>query len=209
MTHQAARPEPASPEWQWPIDPVAYDRSPNLSAREQEELALLAERFQARRTSWPKRTYVGLQRLLRPLQDVLTLVDCNISSRRGVLHLLLQEMHQRQQSFWGWTQEAWLDLLGSDATAFERRCHQGTDRRPGVMAVAYLLCGFADLLALGPFCQPAFAKRIFGPAAVEAALTRITQTLHHLQRCSEVLILIMQLPCLLSSLSARGDSHNA
>ncbi len=180
MKRQAAHPEPASSGWVWSMNPAVYDRSSLLSEREREELTLLTQRFQRGKTSWPKRTYVGLQRLLRPLQDVLTLMDCNITSRRTTLHLLLQEMQQRQQSFWGWDPQAWLDILGSNTTAFEHRFHRGKSCRPGLLAVAYLLCGFADLLALGSFYQPAFARRVFGEAVVDAAIARVRQTLQRL-----------------------------
>ena len=180
MTQQPVRLPSSSSGWQWPIDPTAYDRSPDLSEREQEELTLLVQRFQRGKSSWPKRTYRGLQRLLSPLQDVLTLIDCPLTSRRGVLHLVLQEMQQRQHSFWGWTPQAWLDLLECDATAFAKHSSRNKSSRPGLLAIAYLLGDFADLLAIGPFDQPAFAKRVFGREAIDAALAQISQALHRL-----------------------------
>jgi hypothetical protein len=163
MRQQAFHPAKDGGEWRWPLDIAMYDRRPHLLSREREELTLLVHRFQARRTCWPKRTYKELHRLLHPLNDVLNLIGCHISSRRGALRLLLAEMHRRQRSFWGWTKEEWLETLCPDAAAFEVRYHRGAHCRPGMMAVAYLLCGFSDILALGQFYQPAFARKVFGP----------------------------------------------
>ena len=178
MRQLAARKAADSPVWCWPLDLSTYDRTPLLSQREQVELDVYMHRLQAKKSSWPQRIYEGLHRLLHPLSDVLNLIGDCPTSRRGAMNVLLREMHRRKRAFWAWTQDEWLETLGPDAHSFEQH-FQGKSCRHGVMAVAYLLCDFSGLLALGQFSQPAFARKVFGREAVDAALER---TRHELLR---------------------------
>ena len=45
----------------------------------------------------------ALERLVRPLNDVLDYTGIGTNKRKYVLLFFLREMAERKQSFWGWT----------------------------------------------------------------------------------------------------------
>jgi hypothetical protein len=94
-----------------------------------------------------------------------------------------------------------LFLLLVAAWVAERRGHP---RWAGVLlGIAALLKVWPAFMLLGALVLRRWRVLFAG------VVTFIAGTVISLRRSSEVLTLIMQLPCLLSSLSARGDSHNA
>src|SRR6266852_5617512 len=91
----------AAQSWSWPIDLSRYDRSPGLRLHEVTQLHQLIERFGRSATIRPQGGQDALARLLRPLNDTLDYTGAAGWARRGVITLLLRQMHERQMTFWG------------------------------------------------------------------------------------------------------------
>jgi hypothetical protein len=132
--------------WRWPVDLTLYDRSPLLTSPEGAELKALAE---SRTLPKIPRFYnhAGLQRLFRPLRDVLDVTQADTQSRHGVLAVVTEEMLNRGNSYWSWGEDEWQEILGVGGQAFRKRYHTHNSARYHLMAVAYLLCGLAALPA--------------------------------------------------------------
>jgi hypothetical protein len=85
-----------------------------------------------------------------------------------------------QQAVWAWSPVSWIDaVLTASQQAFQRAypgCIDGAVR-PYLVAMAYLLDGFAAFELLGPFNRLALAPRVFGPAHVQQAVDPILTTL--------------------------------
>jgi hypothetical protein len=155
------------------VDPGRYDRSPKLRKNEIAELAYLAAR-QRPYGHFPAHTKEALLRLTDPLDDVMNAINPPPQSRAGALTVMLIEMHKRQQAFWGWTSNEWLDILHPTAIAFHN-CYRHTNGHARQMLAAgmYLLRVFDDFRKLGIVDRTALACRIFGRQRVESSIKRI------------------------------------
>lgn len=72
----------------------------------------------------PYQTTVALQRLFRPIHDVLDWIGAppgHRGSRQNVLSVITQEMYQRNTPFWSWSQDTWRAILCPSYTAFQQR----------------------------------------------------------------------------------------
>ena len=158
---EAAATHPAR-RWRSPLDVATYDRRATLSAQERRALALLDRH----RYRWPAELAAALERLTRPIDDVLAFIAPQAvwwgrSPTRGAL---LVAMRDRQEAFWGWDREQWISLLRGTHSNF----------RQLVAAVAYLLCGQCDLHhEFRGFKTGLFARRVFGAEPVDASLARL------------------------------------
>lgn len=173
-----------APGWAWPIDVARYDRSAELGAAEREHMGRLVARFAAGGRGWHKEARPALARLLRPLHDVLdhlgatTAEKRNYTMRTTVVCLLIRAMHRHDRSFWAFSPEDWHEMLGGDYYAYVRRHGVTANARQQLVAVAYLLCGFGGLHALGRLAHHALAEKVFGADAVNAAVAEVTGDLH-------------------------------
>ena len=71
------------------------------------------------------------------------------------------------QSFWGWDDAAWRRICGPDHRTFAAGSPTwAANSRPYVLALAYLLGDFTDLVLRGGFGRVGVAQKIFGPEAV-------------------------------------------
>ncbi len=64
---------------------------------------------------WPPSSHQSLQlleRLLTPIDALLDLSQCPKERYPQVKRFLLQEMHRRRTSFWDWSYEHWIDIIG-------------------------------------------------------------------------------------------------
>jgi len=160
-------------EWRWPVDITGYDTNHALYEVEKIALADLARRrADGGRRLWT-RVYACFERLLKPLNDVLDLTKPVLATRSGVNSVLLREMGERKSSFWGWSQEDWLNILCTDGNAFRRRHKCPNDCRHHIMAIAYLLCNIKDFHGIGRIEQLRFADKVFGIDYVEAAISTV------------------------------------
>jgi integrase len=107
------------------IDLAKYDRSAQLTPDERRLTG-----------AWVKRgaPILGrrqLPRLYAPLADVLLHDGRDLVGRSASVRILLREVGQSGQAYWGWTDEHWLDLVRRESL-----------KASSLLAVAYLLCGF-------------------------------------------------------------------
>jgi hypothetical protein len=189
--------------WWWPVDLSTYDRSPTLSAAEAAELEALVE---SRTLPGLPRfyNYAGLERLFRPLRDVLDITRADTESRHGVLAVVAQEMWERRTSYWSWADGDWQEILDVGGQAFRERYHTHNRARYHLMAIAYLLCGLAALPGERVDYQ-LLADRVFGHEIVEATLQPVTEItrgwgytkkLHYVRAAMSVLLLVNRSPLL-------------
>lgn len=169
-THQHQTDAPLS---RWPLSGEQYDRATSLSSAEREMLSCLIQSFDTGNIHWLPQARSILARLLHPLEAVLDSTAAAERARAGTIILLLREMNCRGTSFWGWSRDAWVELISYNAWSFRQGRRRPCELRPQLMAVAYLLCGYADLHLSCHINQGAFARRIFGAAAVEQAVERV------------------------------------
>lgn len=153
-----------------------YDRTHALSASELHHMELLVACAKKGNRGWHKEARPALQRLLRPLEDVLdhlgavNTVKRKYTIRTTVICLLIRAMVQHEESFWGFSQEIWLELLGTDYYAYVRVHGVTANARHQLIAIAYLFCGFQELASLGRLAFPALARKIFGTEAFDAVI---------------------------------------
>lgn len=183
-----ALPSPAprpggAPTWTWPLDVARYDRAADLSQAEREHMGRLVARFAAGGRGWHKAARPALERLLRPLHDTLdhlgatTTEKRNYTVRTTVVCLLIRAMHRHGRSFWAFSSEDWHEMLGGDYYAYVRQHGATANARQQLIAVAYLLCGFAGLHALGRLAHHSLAEKVFGAVIVNAVVTDVLDDL--------------------------------
>ena len=173
MTTVAHQHQTDAPLWRWPLAVEQYDRTAALAPAEREMLSGLIHRFDTGSIHWLPQARSVLARLLQPLEAVLDSTAASEHSRAGTLLFLLREMNAQGTSFWAWSRDTWVALISYNAWSFRQGRHRPCELRPQLMAVAYLLCGYTDLHLSCHINQSAFARRIFGAAAVEAAVERV------------------------------------
>lgn len=179
-------------EWKWPINTDLYDQNPILSQSEQLELERILPNLELGRKYKIQTTSRNLDRLLKPIIDVLRYTNIPILDISGysLLKLLLAEMYHREVSVWGLKETDWNDIICANSTIFflrypkaERSCRQY------LMAIGYLLGGFKDIFAIGTFQKPSFAEKVFGKEWVFGAVKKICSEAviwgYHLRRAEE------------------------
>jgi integrase len=163
------------------LDVTGFDRTPTLSACEREALVSLGWQLRRRRSHDPALPeWNMIARLLAPLDAARLALHRSDTAlhRRSALDaagLVLFRCIEEGAAYWGWSEEAWVRLIGEDRHAFERPWPGWVDQtvRPYVSAYGYLLCSFGAFHRLGPFNRLALIRRVFGRDAVEDALERL------------------------------------
>ena len=82
----------------------------------------------------------------------------------------------QQTAFWHWNEATWVQILGADQRAFQRREFSGwldATVRPYMVGIAYLLDCFSAFQLLGSFNRLTLATRVFGPTLVEEAMNQV------------------------------------
>lgn len=168
--------------WQWPINAQRHDTRLTVRAAERQTIDRIGvenlRRLQRHDPADPGWAAIG--RLLRPLDEANATLDSPPTShRRRAMHdavaVVLLRCAQVGRSYWGWTAKDWLEVIGTDQTAFRRSASEWADEavRPYLSAHAYPLGGFNDFNQLGSFSRLTLAWRIFGRARVDAEIKRI------------------------------------
>lgn len=163
--------------WTWPVDKWRYDRSATLSFTESAQLEELLHRFSRGATTWPGGARHTHARLLRPVHDTLDFTGACGWTRAGVVTLLMREMHNRRSSFWAWDQDDRVEILAPDSPTFMRKHGRNDAHRHQLVALAYLLCDFQRLDAIGRYIHRALANKVFGPGFVDVAVDRVCEEL--------------------------------
>ncbi len=163
---------PAPQQRPWPIlDLTRYDRTPMLSDAEQASLRRLRKR---RPGGGSVRAITnrldGAQRLVRPIEDALALVEANPLFKDIALLTLLRLCLQEGEAFWGWDLSTWSRLLDP------RNIH--TASRPCVLAAAYILDCLPDpTLVTSRVEWTTLARKVLGRANLDDAATRVEAVL--------------------------------
>ena len=161
------------PPWQPPLPCAEYRRRRVLTDEERKAITLFLERRskQGRRKALHERLEVLPHRVLQPIQDALDIMGTRLGDRSAVIAVLLRECLTADSTFWAWSHDHWIAILGCSSRRFRDR-NQGRvsqSVRLDVAAFAYLHGLFRDVLAMGHFKRIALANRIFGIDAVQAA----------------------------------------
>ncbi len=175
MTNRRSVSKHPHASWSWPVNLTWYDRTPTLSLAEKEELVSLIGLREARSSHF-YRNAIHLQRVFRPIRDVLDWTGAG-KTAGSVLSVLVQEMCQRQISFWAWESDVWIEILCPSAPAFQRKYRKPQDARQHLLAVGYLLCDFRAIHAVGHLQQTVFAFKVFGRETVEEGIHQTSNEL--------------------------------
>jgi hypothetical protein len=103
----------------------AYDCTPRLTKEELLALNVLFALRKSKNTYTPPSIKKALNRLMKPVSDVLDFAEARDQDRRGLNRLLLCIMHRRQSPYWAWSQDEWLEIFCPTIEAF--RQHHTTD----------------------------------------------------------------------------------
>ena len=167
-------------KWAWPIHVDAYDRSADLTALEQQELSSLLS-CSGRLWLWTRTRVQNLDRLIRPVLDVMNETGADPDTRALLLKVLLIETATRQKTFWAWTAAEWAETLCPTHTLFVKRHCKVTPSlrtcRPHLFALGYLCGCVKDCRPLGRFHTLRLAQKVFGQDRVNQSVQRITEVL--------------------------------
>lgn len=168
--------------WQWPVDPTRYDRTPILSQAERDALH---RRFNEAPTKEVRESIkASLDRLLQPIEDVLTILHADANTRYDAIRVLLLEMHRRGTAFWSWSAEEWVESICESATTFAlrygRSCDAGNidQARRYLALLSYLFHLPPDLdVWLHLFLVYWFARNVFGDTVINQVCERLLTVL--------------------------------
>jgi integrase len=126
-----------------------------------------------------------IARLLRPLDAVNAGLDSPPTPHRrramlDVVALLLMRCAQPDRgTYWSWSVEEWVGLLGRTQAEFRAGAPAwaGDEVRPYLAAHAFLLGGFNEFHRLGSFQRLVLCWRIFGRGRVAAEIARLRAVL--------------------------------
>lgn len=151
--------EPTLNNW-FPLDIERYDRNPALAPSETTALRRHAHEHHPAKGA----LHDKVRRLIEPIEDLFGHTMLRPAVRPSLVLYLLREMNRRSRSFWGWTTEEWIETINNQPA------HQ-----QHLAALAYLLCGFVDLDAVGsrPPLYMKLSEKVFGRSCVEDVLGRV------------------------------------
>lgn len=180
-------PEP-DPESRWCSPLVAHHFDTTIDLRDDEARAIgelgvrNLRRLQYHDPNAPGWHVIG--RLLRPLETVNAGLDSPATAHRrramaDAIAVLLVCCAEKEQTFWGWSTQEWVHLLGRDQAEFRRNAPAwaGDEVRPYLAAHAYLLGSFTEFHRLGSFQRLTLSWRIFGRDRVNGEIARLRKVL--------------------------------
>lgn len=160
----------------WPLDFEHYDRRHALDSTEKEALEYWCNHRGRGYGVVTEESQEALQRPLKPLDDAIALIEFpgKYAGLVGIQVILL-EMQRRQTSYWAWTSNDWLEILGKSHSAFKERFNQEHGRQQ-VLAIIYVLLGFMDFDAIR-FEKSSLARKVFGSQQLDASTQIILDAL--------------------------------
>ena len=90
------------PDRPWPVDLKSYDRRVKLGASEKVALRLYVRRREAYQKAQTHHFQAALERLVRPLRDVMDLMAPCKERRTETINAVLRDVHRRRHAYWGW-----------------------------------------------------------------------------------------------------------
>jgi integrase len=163
----------------WPLALEHYDRSPDLRQEEHDELARLFEHSQEPIRSSTKHR---LKRLVAPLEDALRLTCAPSNASSATIRIVCSEMHQRQTTFWAWSIDEWVALLGPNMAAFAERYQRTCLKHPArayLPVIAYVLKTTPEawrLFEYGEMLYP-LAQKCFEKALIDKGVETLRMVL--------------------------------
>ncbi|MGW1109100.1 hypothetical protein [Streptomyces sp. NPDC002540] len=178
--------EDGSQRWSWPIIPDQYDTA--VEVRPAEAVAVSELGVQnLRRLKDHDRSAAGwrvIRRLLGPLKAVNAALDSPATAHRrramlDVVAVLLTRCVETCRTFWGWTPQEWIHLLGRNQAEFHRHVPGwASDQvRPYLAAHAYLLGSFNEFHRLGSIQRLTLSGGSSGRDRVNSEIARIRAVL--------------------------------
>ncbi|MGI8307751.1 tyrosine-type recombinase/integrase [Saccharopolyspora hattusasensis] len=173
--------------WTWPFDRSRYQQRAELTSQEVAALQQLGTDLRRRSGRHDPQipAWTAIRWLLRPLDDVRASLWCPDSSyhRQGVndaIAIVLLRCAQQSRTFWCWTAEDWLQLIGTSAATFSTSAPGWVDgtARSTLAAYAYLLGGFTAFDRLGGFQRLPLSWRVFGKELVDRAQEQVNRVLN-------------------------------
>jgi hypothetical protein len=172
--------------WRSPIIAHRFDTTVEVRSEEVRAIQELGvrnlRRFQYHDPSAPG--WHVIRRLLRPLEAVNAGLDSPPTPHRrramlDVVAVLLVRCAEVGRTFWGWTGQEWIHLLGRDQAEFRRNAPAwaGDEVRPYLAGHAHLLGSFTEFHRLGSFQRLTLSWRIFGRERVSGEIARVRAVL--------------------------------
>jgi integrase len=154
--------------WDWPVKVESYDRAAELKRYETDVLRASAPVLEDGIQPHIVIARCSLPRLLNPLEDVCNHIQLRRQDRVRLKILFLRDMALRRRSFWGWSEEEWIESI-----------RDAGHERPSVASVAYLLCDFNALHRLGRrnFLFHGVAYRVFGRKRMDVLFAEVREML--------------------------------
>jgi hypothetical protein len=152
-------------ETNWfPLNVAHYDRNPALTPAEVTTLRKHAHEHHPAKPA----LHDKVKRLIQPIEDLFSHTKLRPAIRPFLVLFLLREMNRRGRSLWGWTTEEWIETINNHPP-----------QQQHLTALAYLLCGFSELGAVGsrPPLYIKLAEKVFGFDCVEELLERVRSLL--------------------------------
>jgi integrase len=153
-----------------------FDCTPKLTEKELTFLALWINDTNSRLPLDTRESNNVLRRLLDPIEYVMTYCGYKneFLKRRDLQNMFIREMHKRQKTYWAWTANEWLEILGSTTEDFKIYHHNPTRNfRHGLLVCAYLLSKSNVFDNVKGYHYVNFACRIFGTPIVHKAIDTI------------------------------------
>ena len=149
--------------WSWPVELSQYDRRSTVTRSEGAFLSKYTDAYSKNQRAQTPAFHGRVDRLMKPIEDVLEYIDARAACRPWTLAYILRETANRRRTIWGWSREEWIDTIN-------RRGHD----RQSILAIAYLLCDFADVHRLGGdrIMYVIFARKLFGTSYIVNLLKR-------------------------------------
>lgn len=170
--------------WRPSLETGQFDRGPVLHPQEAAALEGLSplEIRRNRARGIPRRTaeqWTSLARLVEPLDAARAALhhDDDVRYRRAgaqAVAVILQHCAATGSAYWAWTAWDWAQVCGPSSQAFRDAQPLSTETtvRPFVIALGYLIGGFADFQHLGNFNRLHLANLVFGGDAVQEAMSQ-------------------------------------
>ncbi len=164
MTGTSCSPSP----WIWPVRLDQFDRGSELKLDEVKTLKTNLPCLLQGVLPWQVIARSDMPRLLNPLEDVCNHVGLQEKYRSNLKILMLRDMAARKRSFWGWSEEEWVESI-----------KKGGHEKPTVASVAYLLCEFNALHRLGRrnFLFYGVGYRVFGRERLHVLFAEVKEML--------------------------------
>lgn len=174
--------DPVSPEkrWQNPLKTGDYRQKRTLNVQDRSAIRTwLAKAGNYRTMPEREEERQKILWLLRPIEDALKVIASEAVHPTLTTAVLLRECLKADRTFWGWSRESWVEVLGRTTRAFFDRNHRRVQVgvRVDIAAIAYLFGWFRDFPSIGQTTRKSLADRVFGHKLVDHAADTIIEAL--------------------------------